>query len=141
MSSDFKLTPDFVFNLLEQAAAGNPVPLTEALDPEVKWRIGSEKQDNVAKTGIYNRAGWVEHVFGPLQTKLKDGLKLVPLQVDYKVFGPKAYVEYRGEATQLNGEPYNNDYIWVMVFNDHGKATEIREYLDTGLVREVFANN
>ena len=53
MSSDFKLTPDFVFNLLEQAAAGNPVPLTEALDPEVKWRIGSEKQDNVAKTGIY----------------------------------------------------------------------------------------
>lgn len=49
----FELKPDFVLNLLNEAAAGNPGPLTEALDPEVKWRIGSETQDDVAKTGFY----------------------------------------------------------------------------------------
>ena len=58
-----------------------------------------------------------------------------------KVFGSKAYVEFKGEATQNNGKPYNNNYLWVMIFNEHGHATEIREYLDTGLVREVFADN
>ena len=49
----FKPTPDFVFKLLNEAAAGNPVPLTDALEPEIKWRIGSETKDDVAKTGIY----------------------------------------------------------------------------------------
>ena len=49
----FKPTSDFVFNLLNEAAAGNPVPLTEALEPDIKWRIGSETKDEVARTGVY----------------------------------------------------------------------------------------
>ena len=55
--------------------------------------------------------------------------------------GNKAYVEFRGEATQLNGKPYNNQYLWIMIFDDQGHAQEIREYLDTRLVQEVFTNN
>ncbi|MCJ1327865.1 hypothetical protein MMC10_004540 [Thelotrema lepadinum] len=135
----FKPTPDFIFNLLNEAAAGNPGPLTEALDPEVKWRIATEVKDDVAKTGIYNRAGWVEQVFVPLQSKLKDGLKLIPREVD--VVGLKAYVEFDGEGTQLNGKPCNNHYVWIMIFEEDGRAHEIREYMDTGLVRELFTNN
>ncbi|MCJ1419972.1 hypothetical protein MMC32_006328 [Xylographa parallela] len=135
----FKLTPDYILDLFNQVTAGNPRPLIEAVDPEVRWRIGSETKDDVAKTGIFNRADWVEQVLGPLQSKLKDGLKLIPLEVD--VLGSKVYVEFKGEATQNNGKPYNNNYLWVMVFSDHGHATEIREYLDTGLVKEVFAGN
>lgn len=53
----FQLTSDFVLNLLVEAAAGNPGPLTEALDPEVRWRIGSETQDDVAKTGCFVSIG------------------------------------------------------------------------------------
>jgi hypothetical protein len=48
-----KITSDFILNLMNQAAAGNPVPLVEALNPEVHWRIGSDTKDEVAKTGIY----------------------------------------------------------------------------------------
>ena len=55
--------------------------------------------------------------------------------------GNKAYVEFRGEATQLNGERYNNLYLWIMIFDNQGHAQEIREYLDTKLVQEVFINN
>ena len=55
--------------------------------------------------------------------------------------GNKAYVEFRGEATQLNGKPYNNLYLWIMIFDNQGHAQEIREYLDTKLVQEVFTNN
>ena len=119
---------------------------------------------------VKNRAGWLEQVFGPLQSKLKDGLKLIHLEVDVssnvgppshfprlpnisttlsalrwtdrsKVVGSKAYVEFKGEATQNNGKPYDNHYMWVMIFNEDGHAFEIREYLDTGLVKEVFASN
>ena len=64
-----------------------------------------------------------------------------PALTHRQVVGHKAYVEFRGEATQLNGKPYNNYYLWVMMFDDHGHAQEIREYLDTGLVKDVFANN
>ena len=53
----FQLTPAYVFNLLNEAAAGDPGPLTEAIDPEVRWRIGSETQDDVAKTGIFVSSG------------------------------------------------------------------------------------
>ncbi|MCJ1394386.1 hypothetical protein MMC18_007264 [Xylographa bjoerkii] len=106
----FNLTPDYIFGLLTKAGAGDLGPLLEAVDPEVRWRIGSETQDDVAKTG-------------------------------YFVVGSKAYVEFRGEAIQNNGKPYDNNYLWVMIFDDHGHATEIREYLDTGLVKEVFAEN
>ena len=31
---------------------------------------------------VKNRAEWLEQVFGPLHTKLKDGLKVIPLEVD-----------------------------------------------------------
>ncbi|KAF2238878.1 hypothetical protein EV356DRAFT_528771 [Viridothelium virens] len=136
----FVLTPEYILHFLNEAAAGDPGPFAEALDPEVRWRIGSEVQDDIAKTGMFNRQGWMEQVYGPLQSKLKDGkLNLIPLEVE--VVQNKAYVEFKGEGTQNNGRPYNNQYLWVMIFDDNGKATEIREYLDTGLVREVFSNN
>ena len=52
----FKLTPDYIFHFLNEAGAGNPGPFAEALDPEVKWRIGSETKDDIAKTGFFVRA-------------------------------------------------------------------------------------
>lgn len=51
----FVLTPDYIFHFLNEAAAGDPGPFAEALDPDVKWRIGSETQDDIAKTGIFVR--------------------------------------------------------------------------------------
>ncbi|KAL9096977.1 MAG: hypothetical protein Q9165_000941 [Trypethelium subeluteriae] len=106
----FTLTPEYILHLLNEAAAANPGPFLEALDHKVRWRIGSEVKDDIAKTGVY-------------------------------VIGNKAYVEFNSEGTQNNGKPYNNHYFWVLIFDGNGKATEIREYLDTGLVREVFSNN
>ena len=58
-----------------------------------------------------------------------------------KVAGSKAYVEFKGEAVQNNGKPYDNLHMWIMNFDEHGHATEIREYLDTGLVKQVFTDN
>ena len=56
MAASFKLTKDFILHFLNEAAAGNPKPLIDAIEPDVKWRIGSEKKDAIAKTGIYVRA-------------------------------------------------------------------------------------
>jgi len=49
----FKLTPEWISNLINEVSAGNPVPFLDAIDPEVHWRIGSEKKDDVAKTGVF----------------------------------------------------------------------------------------
>ena len=49
----FKLTPDFVKGLVDQASGGDMGPLIEAIDPEVKWMISSTQKDSVSKTGIY----------------------------------------------------------------------------------------
>ncbi|KAI4144470.1 MAG: hypothetical protein LQ340_006636 [Diploschistes diacapsis] len=57
------------------------------------------------------------------------------------VVGLKACVEFRGKAVQLNGKPHDNNYLWVMIFDEHGHAQEIHEYLDTALAKEVFTTN
>ena len=58
-----------------------------------------------------------------------------------KIIGNKAILEFRSEATQKNGKPYNNFYVWIMIFNDQGRAIEIREYMNSALVRETMVEN
>ena len=68
----------------------------------------------------------------------RDLIKLIRC---HQVVRNKAYVEFKGAATQNNGKPYNNFYLWVLVFDDEGHVVEVREYLDTGLVRQVMSDN
>lgn len=47
-------------------------------------------------------------------------------------------VETKGEATRTTGQPYNNEYAWLMRWNDEGKIVEIRSYWDTMLSEKVL---
>ena len=51
----FELTPQYIVHFVTEAAAGNPGPVIQAVHPEVKWRIGSDTKDDVAKTGHFVR--------------------------------------------------------------------------------------
>ncbi|KAJ7159208.1 hypothetical protein C8R43DRAFT_994171 [Mycena crocata] len=137
----FTLTTEHVHSLLD--------PVSEKwdwsvflgqMDPGVRWVIGSEKKDDVRKTGIYNVASWAAEVAAPLGARLKiEQSKMTWASID--VVGKKAIVEASIEAVQLNGNPYNNRYVWILIFAETGKIIEVREYLDTALVQEVFRTN
>ena len=42
-----------------------------------------------------------------------------------------------GTAETVDGKPYNNSYCQVMRIAD-GKIVEVKEYMDTALVDDVF---
>jgi ketosteroid isomerase-like protein len=46
-------------------------------------------------------------------------------------------VEHAGRNETPDGRQYNNNYCWVMRF-DNGLIREIREYMDTQLVMDTF---
>lgn len=43
----------------------------------------------------------------------------------------------KGEVTTVSGQPYNNDYCFVMRLRD-GKIVEIREYMDSALAERAL---
>ncbi|KAJ7470135.1 hypothetical protein B0H11DRAFT_1919954 [Mycena galericulata] len=137
----FTLTQAHVASLLDPAGKGDWSSFIGAIDPDVRWVIASEKQDNERMTGVYNLASWTEQVSTPLSAKLKNQeSKLVISSFD--IVGNKAIVQGYGEAVQMNGKPYNNHFAWFITFSEEtGKVIEIRAYVDTALVHEVNTTN
>ncbi|KAF7368462.1 Ketosteroid isomerase [Mycena venus] len=131
----FTLTKKYVEDIFTAGPAGFSI-----IDPDVKWIIASETKDPGRLTGIYNLSSWLQEVRAPVVSRLKDGkLEITPTSID--VVGNKAIVEIAGTATQLNGKPYNNRYVWFLIFSEEGKVIEIREYLDSALVQDVMQTN
>ncbi|KAJ7482285.1 hypothetical protein B0H11DRAFT_1217700 [Mycena galericulata] len=83
--------------------------------------------DPILRKDPENLAGWMQEVTTPMQPKFKSELKMFVSSVD--VIGNKAILEVYGEATQANGNPYNNNYAWFLILSaDTGGIVEIREY-------------
>ncbi|KAF7368691.1 hypothetical protein MVEN_00193600 [Mycena venus] len=105
----FTLTEAHLKSFLDPVSATPPdwLPFLGAIDPEVKWTIGSEVKDKKSNTGVYNLASWMAEV-APAAAKLdQQGLKMKISSMDI-VPGNKAIVEAYAEATQKIGRPYNN---------------------------------
>jgi uncharacterized protein len=51
--------------------------------------------------------------------------------------GDKVVSEMRGTSKSTDGKDYNNTYCIILTVRD-GKIKEMREYLDTELITEVF---
>ncbi|KAJ7915100.1 hypothetical protein B0H13DRAFT_2270479 [Mycena leptocephala] len=139
----FTLTRDHVHSIFDPLSLhADSAPFLGALDPEVRWVSGSEKKDSTRLTGVYNLASWLDEVAKPCTSRLKDGKPPKTTVSSIDIFGNKAIVESRSEATQLNGNPYNQSFIWVLIFSeDTGKIIEVREYWDTALAQELVQTN
>ncbi|KAG4438499.1 hypothetical protein IFR05_006022 [Cadophora sp. M221] len=136
----FKLTEEHVRSFLNPASGGDWAPFLSAIDPDVVWTIGSPKEDMTCCTGVFNLQGWLDKVAPLLQVKLEGALQMNVESLD--IIGNKAVVEASGFATQKNGNTYENNYCWIMTFDDEsGKAVVIKEYMNTALVKEVIATN
>lgn len=50
--------------------------------------------------------------------------------------GNQAAVELKVADTKMkSGDPFPNEYTWVVGFNDKGKIATVRAYMDTYVVR------
>ncbi|KAK0109516.1 hypothetical protein ONS95_002205 [Cadophora gregata] len=136
----FTLTEAHVRGFLDPASRGDWVPFVTAIDPNVRWTIGSLREDLTCCTGVFNLQDWLEKVSPPMQARLQGALEMKIEALD--VIGNKAIIEATGFAVQKNGNPYDQMYCWIMKFDDEtGKVVVINEYLNTALVKEVYETN
>ncbi|KAK7014235.1 ketosteroid isomerase [Favolaschia claudopus] len=132
MSTQFILTKAYTEKLFETLFSDPLTGITTYFDPSMKFIAVQEEK-------VYTLEEWTQ-IGGIITSRLKDGkVAMVPTAID--VAGNKAFMELAGTATQLNGKPYNNRYVWILIFNETGKVVELREYFDTALVQELMQTN
>ena len=128
-----KLSPNaqLVSDIFEELTKGNGVPFWEACHDDVVWRtIGDSSWSGefVGKQTI------IDEVFRPLNralveratvpTRIIDGIDVIVLQA-------------RGKNLTRDGQRYDNDYVFVIHFED-AKIVRYEEYCDTEMITRVL---
>jgi ketosteroid isomerase-like protein len=85
-----------------------------------------------------SKGAFKEGTFTKLGKVLLDGAQLRVTNVI--VAGDMAVVELVSDATARNGMRFNNHYCWVNRF-DGNTIVEVRAYLDSAMVAELFRQN
>jgi ketosteroid isomerase-like protein len=86
----------------------------------------------------HSKADFQAHTFAKLAKVLPHGAEL---HVEHAlVSGDWAVVELHSLATAKNGFRFDNRYCWVCRFNGD-KIVEVRAYLDSALVAQLFQEN
>ena len=85
-----------------------------------------------------SKPDFLAHTFEKLAKVLPQGTQL---RVEHAlVSGDWAVVELQSHATAKNGLRFDNRYCWVCRFLN-GTIVEVRAYLDSALVAQLFAEN
>ena len=107
----------------------------EHVADEVDWTV----MGTHPLAGRYRSKGaFKAGTFGKLGKVLPDGAQL--RVVNAITAGDMAVVELVSDATARNGMRFDNRYCWVVRF-DGGTIVEVRAYLDSALVAELFRQN
>ena len=111
---------------------GDVAPLLELLADDVRWRwmgVGQWSRTFEGKQMV------VDTLFGGARDELGPGsrVEVAHLHAD----GDSVVVEHTGHNVLPGGRNYNNQYCWVLRFQDD-LICEVREYMDTQLVTETF---
>lgn len=141
----FILTKDYVFKAFSHLSEIEDIEhrkkfLTEYIVPNVIWTCTGNAH-SLAGTR-YSVKEHEDATFKRLGKKLKGPIKFIATRVivdaEPEADGWWSTVETKGEATRTTGEPYDNEYVWLMRWNDEGKIVEIRSYFDTMLSEQVL---
>ena len=116
----------------EAISEGNVDGFLDRLSDDVRWTFFGEHK--FAKTFV-GKQDIIDNMLGPLAGELEDGLRININNVVAE--GSYVVVEATGESKLTKGGTYNNIYCYVVKV-DNGEIVEMREYLDTELVSNVF---
>jgi ketosteroid isomerase-like protein len=128
-----KLSPNaqLVSDIFNEVAKGNGAPFWEACRDDVVWRTigqGSWSGEFRGKQVI------IDEIFRPLNRVLVERATVPTRLIDG---GDVVVLQARGKNLTYDGQRYDNDYVFVMHFDD-GKIVRYEEYCDTDLIARVL---
>jgi ketosteroid isomerase-like protein len=111
---------------------GSVAPLFEAMAEDVTWRwMGVNQWSRTFK----GKQIVVDKLFGGATETLGPSSSIEVRHVHAD--GDCVVVEHSGRNELPDGRRYDNNYCWVLRFEDE-LIQEVREYMDTQLVSETF---
>lgn len=123
-----------VMDVMAALANGDDRPFLDAMHNDMKWTwMGSG--------GLSRTFDGKESVLHELWKSVKTDIAQ-PFRVTATLIlaeGDYVVVEGVGNNKTPNGKEYNNRYCWVMKISG-GKIVELKEYMDTDLVRRTFSS-
>ena len=115
-------------HVFAETAKGNGRPFVDALADDVKWRI-------IGTTGwsrtYSGKSAVLKELLSPLNAQLEGANTIVASR--FIAEDDMVVVEGRGKNKTRTGQPYDNEYCWVIRMSE-GKMAEITEYTDTHLI-------
>jgi len=129
------ITTDWVRALFNGLEDGDGAAFFEHVSDNVDWTV----MGTHPLAGHYrSKAEFIAGTFAKLAKVLPQGAQL---RVEHLLVKDDwAVVELRSLATAKNGMRFDNRYCWVCGF-EKSVITEVRAYLDSALVAQLFAEN
>lgn len=124
-----------VLPIMEAMAGGDLRPLFDAMSDDITWRwmgVSSWSRTFAGKRAV------IDELFGGVADTLTDSFSVQVHSI--LADGDHVVVEHSGRNATPDGRQYNNNYCWVLRLRD-GLIQELREYMDTQLVTETFAED
>jgi uncharacterized protein len=100
----------------------------DGLDDDVVWTI-------VNGSTYRSRAAFLEQGVAPVQDRLHTSLHMTV--IDLWLDGDTVIVRFQADATALDGQPYHNDFCWVLTV-DGSRVTTGYAFLDTVALTELI---
>jgi uncharacterized protein len=127
-------TRSLLKRLFSDYERGDLRPLFDHVADDVRWTVmgthplaGEYRSKAEFRRATYERLDGV--LAGPIECKVSRVL----------ADGEVGVVEWRGHATSVNGDPFDNVYCWVMRVRDE-RIVEVTAYVDSARVAALFAS-
>lgn len=120
-----------VSSVFDELAQGNGAPFWDACRDDVVWRTigtGSWSGEFCGKQTV------IDEIFRPLNRVLVERATMPTRLIDG---GDVVVLQARGRNLTRDGQRYDNDYVFVIHFED-GKIVRYEEYCDTELIARVL---
>ena len=129
------ITTDYVREVFKGLESGDGRAFFEHVADGVDWTVMGTRP----LAGHYrSKRAFQEATFSKLGKVLPKGAQL--RVTNLIVAADVAVVELVSDATALNGMRFDNHYCWVVRF-EGDCITEVRAYLDSAMVAELFRQN
>ncbi|KAH8806120.1 hypothetical protein F5884DRAFT_860703 [Xylogone sp. PMI_703] len=129
-------TKDYIRSLLDSVEHGDGSAFWSQVAPDVDWTVMGASPP----AGRYlSLDECMQATYHKLQKFIDGQLKLSirHLLVD----GLWSTLELEARGVCKNGRQYVNAYALIMRWSEEGKVVEVRDYLDTALIKEVWEEN
>ncbi|KAL5610553.1 hypothetical protein FOBRF1_006670 [Fusarium oxysporum] len=131
------VTHEHVRDIFSGPSKGDMASFWPHVEPNVDWTV---KGAHCKIAGHYKSIEEFQQGTRALSSTWAGPLHLVVQNIIIE--GNQAAVELKAVDTKIkSGDPFPNEYTWVLGFNDNSKIATVRAYMDTDLVTRVIEKN